>query len=177
MSQRVDGPDQDRIIFIQPNGLTQCLEKVALAPAQEPEAKAPPTSEAVWRERIWDAMRHLDDRIALNQNSLSRLAYIERLAKREFPTKSLANGMALKKTLLVCMNKIIAAQADSPAMGQTCQFLELTKQGLNLTAISDGMGLSREQVTRHHKKKAVELVTQEFMKKAKTRKRLKNTPD
>jgi len=72
------------------------------------------------------------------------------------------------------MGKIIVAQADSPGMQQACQFLKLTEQGLNLTSISEVMGLSREQVTRHHKKKAVELVTQEFMKKAKTRKRRKN---
>ena len=38
------------------------------------------------------------------------------------------------------------------------------KEGQNLTAIGQAMGLSHEQVTRHHKKKAIKLVTEEFSK-------------
>jgi len=38
------------------------------------------------------------------------------------------------------------------------------KEGQNLTAIGQAMGLSREQVTRRHKKKAIKLVTEKFSK-------------
>ncbi len=51
------------------------------------------------------------------------------------------------------------------------KFLRLMKESLHLTAISEALALSGEQVTRYHKKKAVELVTEEFLRVMKTRKR------
>jgi len=41
-------------------------------------------SPEVWQARVWHALRHLDDRSVLNQSPLARLAYVQRLAKKEF---------------------------------------------------------------------------------------------
>lgn len=105
----------------------------------------------------------------MEQSPLARLAYIQRLADREFRGKTLVRGLALREALVRCIDKIIAEANGEPGLQKTCQFLDLVKEGQNLTAISEAMGLSREQVTRCHKKKAVELVTEEFTKLAKTR--------
>ena len=69
-----------------------------------------------------------------------------------------------------CLDKIIVEANGEPGLRKTCQFLNLVKEGQNLTAIAEAMGLSREQVTRYHKKKAVELATGEFIGVVKTRK-------
>lgn len=120
-------------------------------------------SPEVWRARVWHALRHLDDRSILNQSSLARLNYIKRLAESEFKGNALVRGLALKHALLTCVDKIIRELDGEPGLTKTCQFLQFIKQGYSITTISKSLGLSREHVTRHYKKKAVELVTQEFL--------------
>jgi DNA-binding transcriptional regulator GbsR (MarR family) len=56
-----------------------------------------------------------------------------------------------------------------------CDFLSLVKEGANITEISEALGLSRERVTKHYRKQAVEIVTDEFLKVVKTRKVRYNT--
>jgi hypothetical protein len=121
-------------------------------------------SPEVWRARVWHALRHLDDRSILNQSSLSRLNYIKRLAEREFKDNGLGRGLALKHTLLTCVDKITLELDGELGLTKTCQFLKFIRQGYSITSISKSLGLSREHVTRHYKKKAVELVTQEFLR-------------
>lgn len=106
---------------------------------------------------------------SLSNNWLVRLAYVQRLAEREYRGSILVRGLALREALIGCIDRIIAQGNNEPGLHKTCKFLQLVKEGLNLTAISEELGLSREQVTRAYKKKAVELVTQEFLKVAKTR--------
>jgi len=97
------------------------------------------------------------------------LAYIQRLAEREYRGAILVRGLALRETLIKCIDRIVDQGRNESGLQKTCEFLLLTKDGLNLTAINDALGLSMEQVTRFHKKKAVELVTEEFLKLARTR--------
>ncbi len=123
-----------------------------------------------WQERVWQALRHLDDRSALNQSSLARLAYIQRLADGEYRGSILARGLALKETLIGCVDRIIEQGNKEPCLKKTREFLRLVKEGSHLTAIAEALGLSRERITRFRKKKAVDLVTQEFLRTAKTRK-------
>ena len=78
-------------------------------------------------------------------------------------------GLALRQVLIRCIDRIIAEGQGEAGLHKTCELLRLLKEGSNLTAISETLGLSREQVTRFHKKKAVELVTQEFLKVVKSR--------
>lgn len=120
-------------------------------------------SPEVWQARVWHALRHLDDRSILNQSPLARLTYIQRLADSEFKGNALVRGLALKHTLLDCVDRIILGLDGESGLTKTCQFLKLIKEGRNVTAISKSLRLSREHVTRIYKKKAVELVTQEFL--------------
>jgi hypothetical protein len=117
----------------------------------------------VWRARIWHALRHLDDRSILNQSPLARLSYIQRLAESQFQGNALVRGLALKHVLITCVDKIIAELNSEPGLRRTCEFLQLIKQGTSVTTASKSLGLSREHVTRTYKKKAVELVAQEFL--------------
>jgi hypothetical protein len=117
----------------------------------------------VWQARIWQALRHLDDRSILNQSPLARLSYVQRRAVSEFNGNALVRGLALKHTLLDCVDRIILELSGEPGLAKTCQFLKLIKEGHSVTAISRSLSLSREHVTRIYKRKAVELVTQEFL--------------
>lgn len=47
----------------------------------------------------------------------------------------------------------------------------MKKEELNLTVIADALGLSRERLTRYHKKKAIILLTQEFSRVVRSHKR------
>jgi hypothetical protein len=120
-------------------------------------------SPEVWQERVWHALRHLDDRSILNQSPLARLVYVQRLSERQFQGNILIRGLALREVLLDCVNRIIEAGKDERGLHKICYFLELVKEGMSLTTISKTLGLSREHVTRTYKKKAVELVTQVFI--------------
>jgi hypothetical protein len=117
----------------------------------------------VWQARVWHALRHLDDRSILNQSPLSRLAHVTRRADREFKGNALVRGLALKHTLLECVDRIIVGLNGDTGLSKSCQFLSLIKQGHSITSISKNLGLSREHVTRVYKKKAIELVTQELL--------------
>ena len=115
-----------------------------------------------WEARVWDALRHLDDRSILNQSPLARLKYIQYVADDKFNGHGLVRGLALKYVLLVCIDRLIVELKEEPGSCRACQFLGLIKQGFSVTAIAQKMGLSRECVSRTHKKKAVKLITQEF---------------
>lgn len=129
------------------------------------------TKTELWKEKIWHALRHLDDLIILNQSSLARLVYVQRLAETEFRDRSLARGLALRHALTGCIDKIVSDGKDQIGLQKICGFLEIVKEGQNLTDISKAMGVSREQVSKSYKKKAVELVTQEFVELAKSRRK------
>ena len=120
-------------------------------------------SPEIWQERVWHALRHLDDRSILNQSPLARLTYIQRLAQKEFKGNALVRGLALKYVLTNCIDRIIAELGTEAGLIKECEFLKMVKQGHNLSVIGKLLGLSREHITRTYKKKAVELVTQEFL--------------
>jgi hypothetical protein len=90
-------------------------------------------------------------------------ATILKRAISEFKGNALARGLALKHTLIDCVDRIILEMSGEPGLAKTCQFLKLIKEGHSVTAISKSLSLSREHVTRIYKRKAIELVTQEFL--------------
>ena len=84
------------------------------------------------------------------------MVYIERLAEEEFQGYSLKRGLALKKALTGCIDKIISDGKGQVSLQKICQFLGLIKEGQNLTDISKTLRLSRERVSTSYKKKAVD---------------------
>jgi hypothetical protein len=176
VSRKLSKSECEKVLFSKPEEVSPYLERLAVRTAKkrvkaelEEEIPLSVKSAELWQEKIWYAMRHLDDPSILNKSSLSRLIYIEKLAEEEFQNYSLRRGLALKRALSSCIDKIVSDAKDQVGLQKICQFLELVKEGQNLTDISKALGLSRERVSTSYKKKAVKLVTQEFMDLVKTR--------
>jgi len=111
-----------------------------------------------WVVRLGDALRHLDDRILLNRNPLARLTYVKELAKEHYQAQLHPRGIALRETLVYCIDKIAIDMGNEPGSYRLCQYLLLAKQGLSCRQISKGFGLSREQVSRVYRRRALELL-------------------
>ena len=122
-----------------------------------------PISYDIWERRVDHALRNLGDRSILNRSPLAKLTYIERLAIEQYKGHLLPRGLALHDLLLSCIKKISKEVSSEPGLTRACNYLELLVEGLSCTEISKQLGLSREHVSRVYRKKAVELVTEEFL--------------
>ena len=116
-----------------------------------------------WDRRIDHALRNLGDRSVLNASQLARLTYVRRLAEDEYRGHILPKGLALHDLLTNCIRKICTELEDEPGLTRACRYLELLVQGISRKEISRQLGLSREHVSRTYRKKAVKIVTEEFM--------------
>lgn len=116
-----------------------------------------------WKQRVEHALRNLHDRGVLNQSSLARLAYIERLASEQYNSRLLPRGLALHDVLLACVENVLEEVGSEPGLARACNYLELFTDGLTCQEISKQLGLSREHVSRVYRRKAVELVTEAFL--------------
>jgi AraC-like DNA-binding protein len=116
-----------------------------------------------WENRVGHALKNLGDRSILNQSQLTRLDYIERLAVEKYAGHTLPRGLALHDTLLTCVKKVASELGNEPGLARACQYLHLLLEGLSCSEISRRFGLSREHVSRIYRRKAIELVTEEFL--------------
>jgi DNA-binding NarL/FixJ family response regulator len=126
-------------------------------------AKEGMTSLDEWQRRVGHALRNLGDRIVLNRSPLARLAYVERLAKERYSDHILPRGLALREVLIFCVEVIVRDLANEPAMSRACEYLVLLKEGLSCQQISRELGLSREHVSRVYRRKAFELLAEQFI--------------
>jgi AraC-like DNA-binding protein len=109
------------------------------------------------------ALRYLDDLSKLNQSPLARLTYVERLAKNEYYGCILPRGQALRQLLLVCIEQVMSDGSEEHCLLKACQYLQLRRNGYGCQQISAEMGLSREHVSRHYRKQALDLVLESFL--------------
>lgn len=116
-----------------------------------------------WEQRVGHALKNLGDRSVLNRSPLARLTCIERLAAEEYKGHLLPRGLALHDILLSCVKKISTELVNDPGLARACDYLKLLVDGLSCKEISRQLGLSREHVSRVYRKKALELVTEEFL--------------
>lgn len=116
-----------------------------------------------WEQRVEHALRNLHDRGVLNQSSLARLAYIEKMAREQYNSRLLPRGLALHDVLLACVEKVLEEVGSEPGLSRACNYLELLTEGLTCQEISKQLGLSREHVSRVYRRKAVELITEAFL--------------
>jgi len=116
-----------------------------------------------WENRVGHALKNLGNRSILNRSQLARLEYIERLAVEEYAGHTLPRGLALHDTLLTCLEKVASELGNEPGLARACQYLHLLSEGLSCSEISRRFGLSREHVSRIYRRKAIELVTEEFL--------------
>jgi hypothetical protein len=97
------------------------------------------------------------------EHMLARLAYVERLAKERYSDHVLPRGLALREVLIFCVEVIVRDLANEPAMSRACDYLALLKEGLSCQQISKELGLSREHVSRVYRRKAFELLAEQFL--------------
>ncbi len=121
------------------------------------------TKPEVWQKRVEYALRNLGDRSVLNRSPLAKLTYIGRLAEDKYKGHILPRGLALHDVLLDCTQRISKELSAEPGLARTCSYLDLYIKGLSCREISEQLGLSREHVSRVYRKKAVELITEEFL--------------
>jgi len=122
-----------------------------------------------WAARIGHALRNLDDRSVLNRSPLARLPYVEKLARERYGGHVLPRGLALRETLVVCVERLAEDVGSEPALSRVCRYLVLLKEGLSCQQISKELGLSREHVSRVYRTKALELLTDQFLSATKSR--------
>lgn len=117
----------------------------------------------VWQERVEHALRHLGDRSVLNKSPLARLSFVETLSREEYDGHLLPRGLALHDILISCVERVSTELSNEPGLAKACTYLKLIITGANSREISKQLGLSREHISRVYRKKAIELVTEEFL--------------
>lgn len=121
----------------------------------------------IWVAKVEYALNNLGDRSMLNRSPLARLPNVARMADEKYGSHVLPRGLALHDILLACVHKISTELGNDPGLARCCRYLELLAQGLSCQEISRQLGLSREHISRVYRKKALELITGEFLRKAK----------
>lgn len=117
----------------------------------------------LWIGKVAYALNNLDDRSMLNHSPLANLEYVKRMASVRYGSHLLPRGLALREILLECVDKVVSEVGNEPGLSKACQYLQLLTQGLTRRQISSQIGLSREHTSRVYRKKALELLTEEFL--------------
>ena len=115
-----------------------------------------------WEGRLDLALKGINDRSALNRNALSDIAYIGKLASESYSGHVFPRGLALHDTLLTCIEKISLELGDEIGLTRACTYLRLIVQGLSCKEIARQLGLSREHTSRVYRRKALEVLAEEF---------------
>jgi len=118
----------------------------------------------VSQQRLGEALRNLPDRSALSRSSLARVSYVQRLADERYRGRLMARGLALREVLLGCVESVVLDIGNEPALSREREYLVLLKDGLSCKEISGRLGLSREHISRVYRKRALELVTEAFLR-------------
>ena len=115
-----------------------------------------------WERRLDVALKSINDRSALNRNSLADLAFIGKLALESYGGHVFPRGLALHDTLLTCIEKISSELGNEAGLTRACTYLQLIAEGLSCKEISRQLGLSREHTSRVYRRKALALLIEEF---------------
>jgi hypothetical protein len=135
-------------------------------PGLGPDASTEDRDEAIPEQlitRLNHALKNMADRAALNRNPLAHLAYVEKLANERYRDKIMPRGLALRDAINGCVSKICAEVGNEPGLEKACRYLALRASGLKCRDISSELGLAREHVSRTVRKRALELLAEEFL--------------
>jgi len=114
--------------------------------------------------RVDHALRHLDDRIELNRNPLTRLARVEALARSRYASFVHPRAVALRDVLDATVQAVLSELDGERGLWEVREFLALYRSGATVTRASRTLGLSREHCSRTVKKKALVLVAEKFVR-------------
>ncbi len=116
--------------------------------------------------RVDHALRHLDDRIELNRNPLTRLARVEVLARSRYASSVHPRAVALRDLLDATVQAVLSELDGERGLREVREFLALYRAGATVTKASSTLGMSREHCSRTVKKKALILVAEKFVQLA-----------
>jgi hypothetical protein len=122
--------------------------------------------------RVDHALRHLDDRIELNRNPLTRLARVEALARSHYASSVHPRAVALRNVLEAAVQAVLSDLQGEQGVRAVREFLFLYRSGATVTAASKTLGISREHCSRTVKKKALTVVAEKFVQLAMQRRPL-----
>jgi len=122
--------------------------------------------------RVDHALRHLDDRIELNRNPLTRLARVEAVARSHYASSVHPRALALRDMLDATVQAVLSELQGERGLRAVREFLFLYKSGATVTEASKTLGMSREHCSRTVKKKALTLVAEKFAQLAMQRRPL-----
>ena len=116
-----------------------------------------------WIARLGKALGDLEDRSALNQNPLAHVAYIERLAAEKYRGQILPRGVALRRTILDCVDEVCTQLVDESGLAKARDYLRMRADGYTCKNASMRLGLSREHVSGGIRPKALQLLAEQFI--------------
>lgn len=122
--------------------------------------------------RIDHALRHLDDRIELNRNPLTRLARVEALARSRYASSVHPRAVALRDLVGATVQAVLSELDGERGLREVREFLVLYQSGATVTRAGKALGLSREHCSRTLKKKALVLMAEKFVQLAMQRRPL-----
>lgn len=122
--------------------------------------------------RVDHALRHLDDRIELNRNPLTRLARVDALARSRYASSIHPRAVALRDLLDTTVQAVLSELDGERGLREVREFLALYQSGATVSRASRALGRSREHCSRKVKKKALVLVAEKFVQLAMQRRPL-----
>ena len=110
-----------------------------------------------------DALRHFDEFEYLEACDLGRLQPVRDLAERDFDRSFFPLAFAIRLLITEAASSVSQQFRNVSAYGREIEVIDGLLGGLSIVAISKGLGLSREHVTRTVKPRAVNLITRAFL--------------
>jgi len=113
--------------------------------------------------RVDHALRHLDDRIELNRNPLTRVDRVGAVARSCYGSSVYPRAVALRDVIDASVQAVLSELEGDLGLREVREFLVLYRSGATVTTASRSLGVSREHCSRTVKKKALVLVAEKFI--------------
>jgi hypothetical protein len=113
-------------------------------------------------DQVREAIRILDDPIALEDSALARLAIVQNLAATTFRGRTCATGLALRQVLRGALDDL-AADLDGTPVGALAAGL---RAGHTQAAVARRLGMSEEYLCRRWKPPLVRLMRERLTRNA-----------
>jgi hypothetical protein len=114
-------------------------------------------NEARFDDEVQEALRHIDDPIALSRLPLARLAAVEKYSAHKFPGRTAWRGLGLQDLVRTAGYELVA-DMGGPDSNRLAKFIHLYLQGMPLQDIADRLGVRREHASRVYRREAARLI-------------------
>ena len=108
------------------------------------------------------ALRDMGSSLMLEDNLLSKLPYIQKLAREKYFRRFSPAGFALREVLTQCIDELSEELATEPGQARESRFLLLRPKGFNVTQIAEELGISRSYCSSTIQKRAIKILLAKF---------------